>query len=99
MLDSGAKTRESAEASRLKNVLVSALGSAQLEPQIEVLDIQRGDVSLLCTDGLTRHVTDEEIERRLVAAGSSESICRDLIDLALERGGEDNVTVVTVKRR
>jgi PPM family protein phosphatase len=99
MIDSGAMSRESAEASRLKNVLVSALGSSQLDPQIDVHDIQRGDASLLCTDGLTRHVSDDEIQQRMLAGGSSESICRDLVDLALDRGGVDNVTVVVVKLR
>ncbi|HEX4683031.1 MAG TPA: protein phosphatase 2C domain-containing protein [Gemmatimonadaceae bacterium] len=96
MIDSGAMSRETAEASRLRNVLVSALGSSELDPQIEVLDIRRGDTYLLCTDGLTRHVCDEEIEAQLLAGSGAESTCRLLVDRALERGGVDNVTVVIV---
>jgi len=99
MIDSGAMSRETAEASRLKNVLVSALGSPQLDPQVEMFDLQREDISLVCTDGLTRHVTDDEIAARLTLGGSSEAMCRDLVDLALERGGLDNVTIVIAKAR
>ncbi len=99
MIDSGAMSRETAEASRLKNVLVSAVGSSQLDPQVEAFDILRPDLYLLCTDGLTRHVSDDEIAARLREGGASESMCRDLVDLALERGGVDNVTVVVVKPR
>ena len=94
MIESGVMTREVAEASHWKHVLVSALGSAQLEPQVIVTDAQRGDISLLCSDGLTRHVTEDEIRARLTQGGGSEQMCRDLVDLALERGGADNVTVV-----
>jgi len=49
---------------------------------------------LLCTDGLTKHVTDAEIEAELREIRSAEESCRRLLHLALERGGTDNVTVV-----
>jgi protein phosphatase len=49
---------------------------------------------LLCTDGLTKHVTDAEIETELRQIRTSEESCRKLVQLALERGGTDNVTVV-----
>jgi protein phosphatase len=94
MIDSGAMSREAAEASRLKHVLVSALGSTQLEPELTITDIEWGGAMLLCSDGLTRHVADDEIRARLRKGGDSEAICRDLLDLALERGGADNITVV-----
>ncbi|MEO7086678.1 MAG: protein phosphatase 2C domain-containing protein [Gemmatimonadaceae bacterium] len=99
MIDAGAMSRETAEMSRLKNVLVSAVGSPQLDPQVEMFELRRGDISFLCTDGLTRHVTDDEIADRLRGGGTSDAICRDLVDLALSRGGLDNVTVVVLKRR
>jgi protein phosphatase len=57
-------------------------------------DCRWDDVMLLCSDGLTRHVTDAEIEAELQQIQSSESSCRRLVALALERGGEDNVTVI-----
>jgi protein phosphatase len=97
MIDAGAMTKEAAEQSHWKHVLTSALGSPQIEPEIKVLDIERGGIVMLCTDGLTRHVSDDEIRSRLEKGGSAESICRDLIDQALERGGMDNVTVLISK--
>ena len=99
MIDAGAMTREAAESSHLKHVLVSALGSPQVEPEVRVVDMEAGDKMLLCSDGLTKYVTDDEIERRLTRGGPAETICQDLLDLALERGGGDNVTVVMGQRR
>lgn len=97
MVDSGVMSKEKAEASQWKHVLVSALGSSQLEPELKVIDIDWGDSLLLCSDGLTRHVEDAEIERRLGAGGTSETICNDLLNQALERGGADNITIVLVQ--
>ena len=77
----------------LQNMLVSAIGD-QVEPSIGLVDLQAGDVLLLCTDGLTRHVPDADIAGVLASGGNAEASCRRLIDLALERGGRDNVTVV-----
>jgi len=59
------------------------------------LDIRRrGCVVLLCSDGLTKHVSDAEIAERLGVMESAEQVCRALLDLALERGGSDNITVL-----
>jgi protein phosphatase len=98
MVDAGAMSREAAEASRLKHVLVSAVGSSQLDLQINAFDLRHDDRWLLCSDGLTRHVTDDEIREHLGADESAEVICRRLLALALERGGEDNVTVIVARR-
>jgi protein phosphatase len=94
MLQAGALTPAGAEASHLKHVLWSALGSQEAVPEVLVTDVTRRGVILLCTDGLTSHVTDDEIKTHLAAGRSAEATCRALIDLALERGGKDNVTVV-----
>lgn len=99
LVEAGAVRAGSPEEARLKNVLVSALGSAQLEAQVIVSDLRRGDVLFLCTDGLTRHVSDDEIRERLSSGAAAERICHDLVDLALERGGVDNITVVVGRRR
>ena len=48
----------------------------------------------MCSDGLTKHVADDEIASHIAAMKSSEQLARDLVDLALERGGTDNVTVI-----
>jgi protein phosphatase len=99
MVDSGEWTRATADASPLRHVLVSALGSSQIDPQVLSLELERRDVMLLCTDGLTKHVSDEEIREQLLRPSTSESVCQSLIDLALARGGQDNVTVVMGKAR
>ena len=52
---------------------------------------------LLCSDGLTKHVEDAEIAARAKTMKSSERLCRDLLDLALERGGTDNITVLAAR--
>lgn len=97
LIQSGEMSRDLAEASPLKHVLVSALGSAQVDPQVSVLELERHDVMFLCSDGLTKHVTDDEIAEHLARAEKSEAICQSLIDLTLSRGGIDNVTVIMGK--
>lgn len=94
LVDSGALSETEARRSPFSGVLASALGSAQAMPQTRTVEIRWGDVMLLCTDGLTKHVTDAEIETELRQVRSSEESCRRLVQLALERGGTDNVTVV-----
>jgi protein phosphatase len=54
---------------------------------------------LLCTDGLTKHVSDEEIAEHLRQLKSAEEICRNLVDLTLQRGASDNVTVIAGRLR
>jgi protein phosphatase len=94
MVESGALTPAGAESSHLKHVLWSALGSQEVVPEVHVTDVTRRGVIMLCTDGLTTHVSDDEIKAHLSACRSAEETCHQLIDLALERGGIDNVTVV-----
>jgi serine/threonine protein phosphatase PrpC len=99
MLESGAIKPGSPEAARLKHVLWSAVGNDEVVPQIVPTDITRRDVLLVCSDGLTKHVTDDEIRQRLARDESAEENVRALVDLALERGGTDNVTAVVGKIR
>jgi protein phosphatase len=99
MVESGALTPASAEASHLKHVLWSALGSQEVVPEVSVTDVTRRGVVMLCTDGLTTYVKDEEIKTYLANCRSAEETCNQLLNLALERGGQDNVTVVIGKLR
>ena len=94
MVESGALTPAGAQASRFKHVLGSALGSQEVVPDVVMTDVTRRGVVMLCTDGLTSHVSDDEIKEHLAACRSAEETCRQLVNLALERGGHDNVTVV-----
>jgi protein phosphatase len=56
-------------------------------------------VILVCTDGLTKHVTDDEIADRLGRMESAEQVCSELLQLALDRGGSDNITLVVGRAR
>ncbi len=94
LVDSGALSQTEARRSPFSGVLASALGGSEAHPQTRTVEIRWGDVMLLCTDGLTKHVTDAEIEAELRQVRSAEESCKKLIHLALERGGTDNVTVV-----
>ena len=97
MVSEGRLTPEQAEAHPQRSVLTRALGADKDvdvdESRITVMD---GDRLLLCSDGLTGMLSDEEI-REYVAGGSDlDEICRRLIDAANERGGLDNITVVLI---
>ena len=96
LVERGALRESEARASPLHGVLASALGGPEATPSIYATDCRWDDVVLLCSDGLTRHVQDEEIEAELLATrtGGSQESCQRLIQLALDRGGEDNVTLV-----
>jgi protein phosphatase len=94
MVEAGAMTADAAERSQLKHVLWSAVGSQEVVPEVILTDCDVRDRTLLCSDGLTKHVSDGEIRAHLERDMTSEETCRALVDLALERGGSDNVTVV-----
>ena len=96
----GLLTRERAHASPLRNVLSSAIGAEEARPEVTRVDVRaRGTVVLVCTDGLTKHVSDAEIAQHLDTMESAEQVCRALLQLALDRGGSDNVTVVVGRAR
>lgn len=99
LVDAGALDPEDAERSPLRNVLASALGGPEASPMTASTDCRWDDVLLLCTDGLSKHVSEAEIESELKRPGSAESACRNLVSLVLERGGTDNVTVVVGRLR
>ena len=99
LVESGAMSEERAEHSRLKHVLWSVLGGETAAPETAVSECEWDDVMLICTDGLTKHVTNEEIAAQLRLRQSSASTCQALVDLALARGGTDNITVVVGRVR
>lgn len=87
---------EDAEAHPSANVITRAIGAGdELFVDIDAEGLQPGDTLLLCSDGLYRHLTDAEICEHL-ARQDPETICRQLIALTLERGAQDNVTVLVV---
>ncbi len=82
---------------RHSHVLTRCLGQIEdLEIDTYAYQPASGDRLLLCTDGITLAITAEEIHPRMLAAATPESIVRELVDLANERGGRDNATAVAV---
>lgn len=94
LLEAGVLSSEEAERSPHSHVLTSAVGGETVAPSINVIQSRWGDRMLLCSDGLTKHVTDDEIGRHLADLDSAERGCQALLERALEAGGSDNVTVV-----
>lgn len=91
---------DEAYAARFRNVLTRAIGMPEGgEPDIKRYRLADGDRLLLCTDGLTDMADDAAIAAELGRPGSADDVCRALIDLALARGGRDNVTVIVAAYR
>jgi serine/threonine protein phosphatase PrpC len=99
LVDAGVLPPARASETRWAHVLSSALGAQAATPMITVTEQRWEDVMLLCTDGLTKHVSDQEIAEQLATVKSSEQICRNLLDLTLSRGASDNVTVLAGRLR
>ncbi|MEM7581843.1 MAG: Stp1/IreP family PP2C-type Ser/Thr phosphatase [Acidobacteriota bacterium] len=94
----GYLSEEQAKSHPLKNVVTRALGGdSDIVVDVTETEARGGDLFLLCSDGLTTMLSDEEIHERLVAESTLEDIGRRLIQDANARGGFDNVTVVLFK--
>jgi PPM family protein phosphatase len=99
LLDAGMVTEEEARLLPAKNLVTRALGaSAEIEPEVQDVDVQGGDLLLLCSDGLTEMVGTYEIAG-LLSMGEDDlhEAARRLIDLANESGGRDNISVILIQ--
>jgi PPM family protein phosphatase len=98
LVDAGELTQEEAEQSERRNIILQALGP---DPRVKVdlshQVLRRGDTLLICSDGLSGLVKREEFADMVAAHADLPSLCTALIDLANERGGPDNITVVAVR--
>ena len=97
LVDQGVLSPERVAKSPFSNVLASAIGCRRRAAGSTRVKMDGKGIFLLCSDGLTKHVTDEEIAAELKALKSSEQSCRRLLELALERGGSDNITVLIAR--
>ena len=98
LVDRGAMREDVKEKSPLSHILVSAIGGEEATPVVSRVDVsERGCVLVFCSDGLTKHVTDEEIAAHCKAMRSAEELSRDLLQLALDRGGSDNITIIVAR--
>lgn len=98
LVEAGEMTLEEAERSARRNIILQALGpEASVIIDLTHQKVRRGDVLILCSDGLSGLVRGEEIARAATEAASMCDICERLIDAANENGGPDNITVVAVR--
>ncbi len=99
LVEYGAITKEQAKTHPQRNVITRALGSeAQVEADYFEFSLQGGDFLLLCSDGLSNIVSDEEILAYAKEYPEPELLCRSLMSKALNRGAGDNVTVLAVMK-
>ena len=100
-IDSGIITAEQARHSQNKNLVTRALGvDPTVEPEIHDYDVQPGDIYLLCSDGLNDMVEGEEIGMTLQMLGANLELCAtQLVQMANDNGGRDNVSVILVRVR
>jgi len=102
LVDQGVLTRTQAHSTRWAHVLSSAIGGQQAAPLVTRITRDWGNVVLLCSDGLTKHVSDDRIRERLLNLTSARLACEALLQDALDDGGSDNISMVigrTVKRQ
>jgi PPM family protein phosphatase len=98
LVEAGELTEEEAEQSERRNIILQALGP---EPTIKVdltrQQLRRGDLLVLCSDGLSGQVKGDEIARVVTEEKDLTAACKRLIDRANEAGGPDNITVIVVR--
>ena len=94
----GRMTPEQAANHPSKNVISRALGAEQgVEVDMKTMEVEEGTEFLLCTDGITRHISDNELRQLMVVSDNLDKLCDELKRRCYERGAEDNLTVVAVR--
>ena len=98
LVDVGQISEEEAETHMFRNVILQALGAQnELTPATARIQIRRGDMLLLCSDGLSGKLRNEEIRQIVADSENLAAACNELIAEANRRGGEDNITVVLAR--
>jgi protein phosphatase len=94
----GRMTREQAANHPSRNVISRALGAeTDVEVDLKTIEVEDGTAFLLCSDGITRHIPDDEIKELLLSGKDIEDICAEMKKRCYERGAEDNLTAVIVR--
>jgi serine/threonine protein phosphatase PrpC len=98
LIEAGELTEEEAEHSERRNIILQALGPEQsVKVDLTHQVVRRGDVLVLCSDGLSGQVSKEEIARILAEERDLVAACQRLVDRANENGGPDNITVIAAR--
>jgi protein phosphatase len=97
LIDSGTISKEEAKNHPKRNVITRALGfPSEVKPEVYTIDFNKGQVLLLCTDGLSNLVEDEEIANVVRREKEPAVACNKLVEITNQNGGNDNVTIVIV---
>jgi PPM family protein phosphatase len=98
LVESGVYNREQKESTPARNIILQSLGGqAEVKAAISIVDLYAGDYLLLCSDGLSNKLQAKEILEHVVKSPNLESAGMAMIDLAKDRGGEDNITLILSK--
>lgn len=96
-LKSGLITEEEAKNHQLKNIITRSVGvQEEVETDTIVWKVQKNDIYLLCSDGLSNMLSNKEMQD-IVSSTDTETASRALVDLANERGGDDNISVILIR--
>jgi serine/threonine protein phosphatase PrpC/cytochrome c-type biogenesis protein CcmH/NrfG len=94
----GRMTPEQAANHPSKNVISRALGAEEsVEVDMKTIEVEDGCAFLLCTDGITRHIPDNELRELLTSGHGAEALCNEMKERCYQRGAEDNLTAVVVQ--
>lgn len=95
LLDSGSITEEEARVHPRKNIITRAVGT-NIKTEVDIYNIPFSKYKhyVLCSDGLTNDITDEEILKEVSRSINYQETCKSLVSIAKERGGKDNITVL-----
>src|SRR5215212_8286373 len=94
----GRMTAEQAANHPSKNVISRALGAeSDVEVDMKTMEVEDGTEFLLCSDGITRHISDNELRQLMVVSNNLDELCNELKRRCYERGAEDNLTVIAVR--
>jgi protein phosphatase len=98
LVKAGTLTESEARVHPQKHIITKALGAeAVISPDFYRTELMKGDVILLCSDGLTGELTDEQIAELIIPSMDMNEVCRNLIKVANECGGNDNITVICIE--
>jgi serine/threonine protein phosphatase PrpC len=98
LIEAGELTEEEAAQSERRNIILQALGpEANIKVDLTYQRIRRGDVLVLCSDGLSGQVTRDQIGEVITSSPDLVAACKKLIDLANQAGGPDNITVICAR--
>jgi serine/threonine protein phosphatase PrpC len=98
LIEAGQLTEEEAETFEHNNIILQALGTAEtVQVDLTFVDLRRGDVLMMCSDGLSGMIRADDIRSALITYREPLEICKVLTEKANQAGGHDNITVIVVK--